>query len=153
MAKTPTEPYFSCNSKQHAIELSETLETRSSVSQLTLVADADAEWIAFDASGAAWSFRYERPPGGFSLVTRLLTKTLINPIREVAVFWTRLRSYQFPELRDAYLDAIEHDDDILTQFVERDELLRRVRSSQSFHDLVETWRWMETDSTQETPSA
>jgi hypothetical protein len=153
MSSTPTAPYFSCNQKRHAIELSETLETRLPVSQSILVSDFDAEWVAFDAAGAVWSFHYERPPGGFSFITRLLTKTVMNPIREVAVSWTHLRSYQLSELRDAYLDAIEYDDDILTQFVERDELRRRVQQSQSFHDLVETWRWMETDSADETPAA
>ena len=153
MSAAPTAPYFSCNLKRHAIEFSETIKTRASVSQLILVCDTDAEWVSFDAAGSAWSFHYERPPGGFSFVSRLLTKTVMNPIREVAVHWTRLRSYQLPELRDAYIDAIEHDDDILIQFVEREELRRRVQQSQSFRDLVETWRWMETDTTHETPAA
>jgi hypothetical protein len=151
-SSTPTAPYFSCNSKRHAIDFSQTVETRLPVSQSILVSDADAEWVTFDAAGGAWGFRYERPHGGFSFVRRLLTKTVSNPTREVALFWTHLRPYPLSELRDAYLDAIEHDDDILTQFVEREELLRRVQQSQNFHDLVETWRWMETEPAHETPS-
>jgi hypothetical protein len=49
------------------------------------------------------------------------------------------------ELRDAYLDAVAHDDDILTQFVEQDTLRKRIQQCRSFQDLVETWQWMSTD--------
>jgi len=49
------------------------------------------------------------------------------------------------ELRDAYLDAVAHDDDVLTQFVEQSELRQRIQESHSFEDLIKIWQWMCTE--------
>ncbi len=46
-----------------------------------------------------------------------------------------------PEFRD----AVDKDDDILTQFVEANELKKRIAAAQSFDSLVEVYRWMQTD--------
>jgi hypothetical protein len=49
------------------------------------------------------------------------------------------------ELKDAYVKAIDADDDILTQFVEASDLKQMVEKAQTFAALVDVYRWMETD--------
>jgi hypothetical protein len=145
MPQLPTAPYFVCCRKQHWIQLSLTAETRAVVTRLTLLSDWDEQCTTYDADGATWRFRLERPASGFSALARFAARVAYNPRHEVGVAWRRVRRYELPELKDAYVDAIDRDDDILTQFVEPEELRERVRRCESFQDLVETWRWMETD--------
>ncbi len=147
MAYLPAAPYFQCYPKEHSIDLCDTVHTRQRVSHVALLDGFDLGSIVYDSKGLAWRFSFERPAARLSVLRRLLAHTIYNPVREVAVSWFRLHEYSFAELRDAYLDAIAHDDDVLTQFVEASDLQRRVQESQSFGDLVETWRWMDTDHT------
>jgi hypothetical protein len=58
--------------------------------------------------------------------------------------YSQLRSYQFVELQRAYPDGVAHDDDILTQFVDADELTKRIEQGSNFRELLETWQWMQT---------
>jgi len=53
------------------------------------------------------------------------------------------------ELKTVYTKAVEMDDDILTQFVEAEELTKRISEAQSFESLVEVYQWMSTDHSDE----
>jgi hypothetical protein len=50
---------------------------------------------------------------------------------------------------ERYSEAVDKDDDILTQFVEAKELKQRIASAKSFQELVEVYNWMKTDHTDE----
>ena len=125
--------------------MAETVDWKFIVPRSNIIQGADAGWINYDASGLTWSFRYARPPGGFSLLSRLLTHPLFDSMQEVAITWTVGPPYQLSELREAYLRGIEHDDGWLTRFVEEEALKRRVRACQTFEELVLAWRSMETE--------
>jgi len=45
---------------------------------------------------------------------------------EIPVQWTETGRYRVDELRSIFIDAVDHDDDSLTQFVEAEELTRRL---------------------------
>src|SRR6185369_511044 len=148
MAQSPTPPYFSYNVEHHRIELAETVETKLEVPLSNIIRGADASWIIYDASGITWSFRYTRPPEGFSLLSRLLAHPLFGLflfMREIAITWIVREPYQISELRDAYLRGIEHDDYWLTRFVDEADLKRRVKACQTFQELLLTWRWTKTE--------
>jgi hypothetical protein len=130
------------------MELSQTVETKLEVSLQNIVQGTDAAWIIYDALGTLWAFSYARPASGFSLFARLLAGRifrLCSFMREVPIAWRERRLYAVSELRDAYLQCIDQDDGWLTRFVEREELERRIRSSNTFHELLLTWRWTRTE--------
>jgi hypothetical protein len=136
--------------------LAETVWTKLEVPLQNIIRGADVSWIIYDASGVAWSFRYARPAGGFSLLSRLLAHPLFGPflfMREIAIEWTEHQPYQLSELRDAYLQGIAHDDGWFTRFVEGAELERRVRGCQTFEELLQTWRWTKTETPDDIPKA
>lgn len=143
----PQAPLFTVSQKPCFIDFQTEAETHTHVTRLSLVNNTDSEWLAFDAVGNVWSFSYERPAGGFSAFSRLLARSFYNPVSRVAVTWSQVRPYALDELRQHYLDAIAADDDILTQFVDPDELCARVRACSTFQDFVATWEWQSTDAT------
>ena len=89
-------------------------------------------------------FRFAGREEKYSLFDRLLAE-LYNPAREFAIAYFELRPSPFAELQTAYLDAVACDDDVLTQLVEAGELTKRIQQCSNFKELLETWRWMETD--------
>ena len=143
----PEGPVFTVSPKQRFIDFQREAETHTHVTRLALINNNDSACLNYDSAGTVWSLSYERPAGGFSAFSRFLTHTFYNPISRVAVTWTALRSYALDELRQHYLDAIADDDDILTQFVEADELCARICACSTFEDFVATWEWQSTDST------
>ena len=128
--------------------MAETVETKLEVPRRNIIRGADAAWITYDAAGVTWSFRYARPAGGFSILSRLLAQSLFGAflfLREIAITWTASGPYRLSELREAYLRGVAHDDGWLTRFVDAAELERRVRACQTFEELVRTWRWTKTE--------
>ncbi len=91
-----------------------------------------------------WSVQVEQPSVNGGPFRKFLAY-IDNSTYQVPLRWSLLREYPFHELRDAYLDAIKHDDDALTQSVEQEELEERIRRCAHFQSRVETWHWMETD--------
>jgi hypothetical protein len=73
------------------------------------------------------------PLSGF----RKLLSYLYNPQVTAVVTYQAARPYDIDELRQALLSAIDQDDDILTQWHERDELLGRVRNARSYDELLQ----------------
>ncbi|SRR6266498_1692222 len=95
--------------------------------------------------GAFLGFLFECSRQRYSWLDKFLAQ-FYNPVRPTSVSWHSHQSYAFSELQNAYFDALAHDDDILTQFVEEKDLRQRIQQCSTFSDLVETWRWMRTDS-------
>lgn len=102
--------------------------------------------FVFDGSGRKWKAHSVQAPFKKSWWRVLLAKTVYNPQISVTVLWHAAPSeYKLDELKLAYLDAVDKDDDILTQFVEADELKRKIADAQRFESLAEVYRWMQTD--------
>jgi hypothetical protein len=142
---TPKGPLFIVSKKPRSFDFQAKAKTHIQATRLTLISTADSACLAFDSAGTVWSFCYERPPGGFSALARFLAHTFYNPVSRVSITWAMVRPYDFEELSQHYLAAIADDDDVLTQFVERDELCARVRACSTFAEMVATWRWQNTD--------
>ena len=143
----PNAPVFMVNPRQRFIGLHRAVgaNTRFSLDVITYL---DPESLSYyDAEGTIWSFRFDPPVSAFSVFLRFLATSFRIPVPPVAITWTALRTYNTDELRRHYLDAIAVDDDILTQFVESEELGARVRACTTFEDLVDAWTWQSTDDT------
>lgn len=138
-------PFFRVFASRRWISLESDVRT-ADVRRSDVIRGRATEPVGYDSQGWVWVPTPAPPIRRVGPIRRLLARRLYDPIEFfVPVTWSRLRSYELRELRDAFIDAIDADDDILTQFVERDELMERVRSCSTFDSLLETWEWMETE--------
>jgi hypothetical protein len=141
---TPALPFFVFDRKKHFLCLYETEWSQQIAFRSTIASKWDSRCMVYDAAGVRWEFRFQPSKPEYSWLDKFLAN-FYNPLEPVSVSWKRGENYAFSELQEAYLDALDHDDDILTQFVEEAELRKRIEESTAFSELVETWRWTETD--------
>ena len=99
----------------------------------------------YDREGRKWSGRGIEGPSRKSWWTKLLANTVYNPWVTVTVVWQEPKPYEIEELKSVYTAAVDKDDDILTQFVDANELKSRIDQADTFDELVETYRWMQTE--------
>jgi hypothetical protein len=101
----------------------------------------------FDAPGKLWRVRSVDAPGAAKRggLGGLLGRAFGNPMLTVAVRWAEPTPYRMDDLRQEYLDAVDLDDDTLTQFVEADELKRRILAATSFAEMMAVYEWAATD--------
>ncbi|GAB3827806.1 hypothetical protein GCM10028821_12140 [Hymenobacter jeollabukensis] len=85
--------------------------------------------IFYDSEGILWS----RQLLGVKQPNWLAK--LLNSKMQVASEWVRQAAYSLAELKQAVRDCINDDDDVLTQFVDADELIQRVDSAISFENI------------------
>jgi len=99
----------------------------------------------FDRDGRRWAAKRVVSPIQKSWWRILLANTVYNPRVTVTILWHQPASFDLEELKQAYLKAVQQDDDILTQFVAADELEKRITRAQSFDELIEVYKWSEID--------
>jgi hypothetical protein len=92
----------------------------------------------FDSDGFAWSVASVTP--ALSRLRRFLARTVYNPRLKVSIEFDEARPYQFDELRAKLTDLVSRDDDVLTQFIEQDELNALIRDAASFKELLAALR-------------
>jgi len=103
----------------------------------------------FDRDGRKWQAKGAEAPFKKSWWRVLLANSVYNPRVSVTILWHEPKPFDLEELKQAYLKAVDKDDDILTQFVEAAELKKKIAEAQSFDSLIEVYRWMETDHSDE----
>jgi hypothetical protein len=133
----PAAPVFLVDSKDHWINLWNTPKTTIALARFL---DAKQfEFTRYDANLTAWKVRWNLPELSlWDRIANVLGRTRID----VPVQWTLIGTYNIDELRRSFIEAVAHDDDVLTQFVEREELVRRLCDSDSFPDFIEVWEWL-----------
>jgi hypothetical protein len=90
----------------------------------------------FHRDGAKYEVARVSPPRPLGSVHRILAASIYNPSLDFTVEHRRTGTWSIDELRGALRVAIERDDDILTQFHERETLLARLAMAKSFDDVV-----------------
>ena len=90
----------------------------------------------FHRDGHCYEVRSAVPAEPLLPLSKLLANTVYNPRLTVRYEYVSRGPYDLSELRQAVSDAIDNDDDILTQFHEADELNQRLALAQSFDDVV-----------------
>jgi hypothetical protein len=133
----PVAPLFLCDEGEDWIELEAQV-----VTERKLFRHGSAtkyELIAYAANETKWNMRYSSP--GSSIWTRLKqllrTENILVPVQ-----WLDRGSYHVDELRGIFLKVVEHDDDVLTQFVEREALVSHLKAARTFEELVRIWEWL-----------
>ena len=119
---------------------SETSMTLHAETSMTLHAFVKESWrgvVYFTRRGEAFTVSSLRSPWRVTFLSRVLSKTVYNPRRQVQLELSRPRPFAFPELQAAISAAVAADDDIRTQFVEREVLLSRIAATTTIPALVE----------------
>lgn len=104
--------------------------------------------VVFDGAGKKWSAKEVRMSWKKNWWSILLANT-INPKVAIAIIWKDPTPYSLEELKKEFCHAVDQDDDLLTQFVEADELKRRISQAKSFDELVAVYDGMVTDHSDE----
>ncbi len=103
----------------------------------------------YDSQGHKWHAKGIESPYRRSWWTVLLANAIYNPRVTVSVVWREPKPYTLEDLKSVYSKAVDQDDDILTQFVEADELKKRISDAKSFDGLMAVYDWMNIDHTDE----
>jgi hypothetical protein len=94
----------------------------------------------FDASGKVWRVAELRSRHKTPLF-RLLVRLFYNPWVDAEFVWRAPEEYRLADLKATYLAAIDADDDILTQFVEREPLKKKIADATSFDEIARIYQW------------
>lgn len=92
---------------------------------------------AFDGNGQKWTYEFTSDKVSDKFLTRFLANTFYNPIVDIKTNWTLMDKYTLEELKKEISDCIDDDDDILTQFIESDDLRKEISDSESFESIVQ----------------
>ncbi|MGJ5817380.1 hypothetical protein [Paludibaculum fermentans] len=133
-AEIPCAPVFLCDGDGDWMQLEKTVKTERTLFRLHSA--REFEFTAYAADETKWTLRYTCP--GVPIWTRLRHLFTVPKI-VVPVQWISHDRYPVNELRAAFLQAVENDDDVLTQFVERNDLVGQLKAAEGFGDFVRIW--------------
>jgi len=140
---TPTGPCFE-NSPDGSFSFNPGVSSSEIASTTAILGRFFEKRTLFDRDGNLW--RVARVIAPFEKSWwRVLVSQVYSPSVPVTLEWQPPSSYPFEELKHAYAKAVDLDDDILTQFVEADELKQKIAEAQNFDDLVAVYDWMQTE--------
>jgi hypothetical protein len=91
--------------------------------------------VAFDGDGRMWTYELIAENVKDNFLTRLLANTVYNPSIEVQPRWTLKENYELSKLKSVLNGCIDKDDDILTQFVEAENIKQDNIDSKTFEDI------------------
>lgn len=118
------------------VELIHTEESLSASTVYALTSSSQREeLIAYDDGMNKWSYEQTSDSVKNSFFNRLLAKTIYNPTVPVKVSWTHLGEYRLEELKKDLSEAIDSDDDILTQYADGETIKKELNKSKSFDEI------------------
>lgn len=90
---------------------------------------------AFDSDGRKWKFKLTSEKINDNLITRFLANTFYNPTVDVIPEWKKINSFEIEEIKSKLITCIEKDDDILTQFIDSDEIKNYINKAETFDEI------------------
>ena len=93
--------------------------------------------VVYDSEFNIWKYELKSERVKNNLFIKFLPNTLYNPIIPVTPIWTLIESSNIESLKNKINVAIDKDDDILTQFVEADELKKQISDTNSFKGIYQ----------------
>ncbi|MBJ2176516.1 hypothetical protein JBL43_19870 [Aureibaculum sp. A20] len=130
----PQFPIISIYNKGLDIIPSDTDLTKATV---LAVLNGSANTHAFDGNGQKWTYEFTSDKVNDKFLTRFLANTFYNPIVDIKTNWTLMDKYTLEELKKEISECIDDDDDILTQFIESDDLKKEIFESKSFESIIQ----------------
>jgi len=145
---TPTGPCFLSGPKGY-FSFEPSYSSQQTTTLLGAIGGFFDKSTVYDSQGHQWRAKGIESSYRRSWWTVLLANTVYNPRITVTVVWRVPKPYRLEDLKLIYSKAVDKDDDILTQFLEAEELQKRISEAQSFDELVAVYEWMKTDHTDE----
>ena len=93
-------------------------------------------WTGYDSAGNQWRVAAASFPYRDTWWRRFLASTIYNPRFEAELSWEAAGSYSFRDLQALVCSLADKDDDLLTQWVERDDLKAAVSTCETFEELI-----------------
>jgi hypothetical protein len=99
----------------------------------------------FHRDGMRYEVLTATPSRSLLPLSKLLAATIYNPKLTVQYEFRSVGPYEIDDLKQAVADAIDKDDDILTQFHEADELKELLAEAKTFDRVLKVLRFAQTD--------
>lgn len=99
----------------------------------------------YHRNGYVYEVEGAKPVNPLPPMSKLLAATLYNPTFVAQYEYRSTGFYKIDELKQALRDAVERDDDILTQFHDADDLYARIAAAKVFDDLVDVLEYAVTE--------
>lgn len=92
--------------------------------------------LIIDSAEAVWQITEISPTKPLNLLDKILAYTFYHPPIPVTFQVTNITDRPMDVIKDALTEAIDADDDILTQWSDADELKKVVKAADSFDALI-----------------
>jgi len=145
MNEGPTFPAFEIIGKERCLELHKSPDTFKMTTRLAVFHEFYKDVKFYDSEGYCWSVESVESDMKATFFNKLLAHTFYNPSVSFIPHWRKEGKYKLDELKSLYVNAVQQDDDILTQFVDGEQLIQRVNAVKSIKDLIAVAEWMQTD--------
>lgn len=122
-------------SPQDSLELLCDNSNLQKASTLFLLQQKDNGYL-YDAAGRKWSCSMSADNLKNNWYTRLLARTVYNPLHKVAVKWIDHGSYDLYDLKEEIHRCVDTDDDVITQFEEAEVIKSAIDRAISFDQLI-----------------
>lgn len=134
---TPTFPIISIY-RERGLEI---LNTHDPLDQITLngIVKFDInDCLYYDQLGIVWTSEIVSSNKKITSLSKFLAKSLYNPLVVIKRSWIQNGNYNLQDLVKKINYCIDNDDDVLTQFVDADDLKSKVNMCRDFDSLVKT---------------
>ena len=134
---TPTFPIISIY-LERGLEI---LNTQDPLDQITLnglVKFDSNDCLYYDQLGIEWKSEIVSSNQKITFLSKLLAKSLYNPLVAIKRSWIQNGNCTLQDLVKKINYCIDNDDDVLTQFVDADNLKSKVDMCEDFDSLVKT---------------
>jgi hypothetical protein len=102
-------------------------------------------YSVYDANGLRWDLKHVESAYRRKWWLVLLARTGFAATIAATLRWHEPTEYSLEELRKAFMQAVDEDDDSLTQFAEARDIHQRVAVARSFAELADVFRWMQAE--------
>ena len=88
--------------------------------------------VEYDSDGKKWNLKLTSDKITDSFLTRLLAYTIYNPTVAVIPKWKLISEFELNEIKLELIKCVDDDDDILTQFIDSDQIKNHINTAESF---------------------
>lgn len=92
--------------------------------------------LFFSRDGYKYVVENVIPERQLGLFSKLLSKTMYNPTLLFEYSYSKVGKYEISDLQAAIRKSVDKDEDIFTQYIEKEEFLQRLTTSNDFDSIV-----------------
>ena len=137
--KTPQFPLFEVSQNQWYCDIVNAPHELSNWTTLAVIKFVPDSSVYFDSNNNQWIIKNLSITRELNWIDGLLANTIYNPIIPVQIIWSHKGKYELNELKKALIDCVETDDDILTQFVDNEFLIKKIKDCTEFNNLLDVF--------------